>query len=313
MDPELKNRCITLSVDEERTQTRAIHEAQRRARTLEGKRESVGRRLHLKLHHNVQRCLRPVGVLNPYASSLTFLDVSHGLRRDQMKYLNLIDVIAYLHQYQRPQKRDSILGEYIEVIPMDIQIANALAHEVLGRSLDELAPQSRRLLLLIYSFVEAECKKRNREKEDFRFTRWDLRAVTKWSDTALKVHLRRLCDLEYLAVHRGVGQSFVYELFYRGEGEEGNRFALGLIDSKGLSHAYDARRSGEKEKWSGPGQGPVSPQSGGGPDSETSLLINKENAQNDLLLKNSENAYQEKTNASYRKRNPIPLVAVGAS
>ena len=38
--------------------------------------------------------------------------------------------------------------EYIEVTREDIAIANRLAHEVLGRSLDELPPQTRRLLEL---------------------------------------------------------------------------------------------------------------------------------------------------------------------
>ena len=36
--------------------------------------------------------------------------------------------------------------EYVEVTADDIAQANALAHEVLGRSLDELPPQTRRLL-----------------------------------------------------------------------------------------------------------------------------------------------------------------------
>ena len=34
--------------------------------------------------------------------------------------------------------------EYIEVTLDDIAMANRLAHEVLGRSLDELPPQTRR-------------------------------------------------------------------------------------------------------------------------------------------------------------------------
>jgi DNA primase len=37
----------------------------------------------------------------------------------------------------------------------DIATANRLAHEVLGRSLDELPPQTRRLLLLIDELVRA--------------------------------------------------------------------------------------------------------------------------------------------------------------
>ena len=49
--------------------------------------------------------------------------------------------------------------EYIEVTPADIVIANKLTHEVLGRSLDELAPQTRRLLVMLDAHTTDECKR----------------------------------------------------------------------------------------------------------------------------------------------------------
>lgn len=89
-----------------------------------------------------------------YADQLTFLDKKTRTRRDHQKYLTLIDAIALLHQHQRPVKTiDAPRGtcanggtgtiEYIEVAPSDIALANRLAHEVLGRSIDELPPQTR--------------------------------------------------------------------------------------------------------------------------------------------------------------------------
>jgi hypothetical protein len=69
-----------------------------------------------------------------------------------MKYLTLIRTIALLHQHQRERKtvvHNGATVEYIEVTKDDIALANKLAHEVLGRSLDELPPQTRRLLTLI--------------------------------------------------------------------------------------------------------------------------------------------------------------------
>ena len=95
------------------------------------------------------------------------------------------------------------------------EMANRLAHEVLGRSLDELPPQTRRLLLLIDEMVREECKRLQMDRGDFRFSRRDIRAFTGWGDTQLKVHLHRLEELEYLLAHRGGrGQSFVYELLF---------------------------------------------------------------------------------------------------
>ena len=89
-------------------------------------------------------------MVNPYARELTFPDAQTRTRRDHMKYLTLIRAIALLHQHQRPRKTVEHRGravEYIEVTLDDIAMANRLAHEVLGRSLDELPPQTRRLLL----------------------------------------------------------------------------------------------------------------------------------------------------------------------
>ena len=92
--------------------------------------------------------MRPLDVVNPFADELTFTAERTRTRRDHEKYLTLIDAIALLHQYQRPTERDpatSESGEFIRVTLDDIALANRLAPELLGRSLDELPPQTRRL------------------------------------------------------------------------------------------------------------------------------------------------------------------------
>lgn len=137
----------------------------------------------------------------------------------------LIDAIAFLHQHQRDVKtyrRGDQVVEYIEATLADIQLANRIAHDVLGRSLDELPPQTRRLLKLVDAFVAAECERQSVKRCDFRFSRRSLRAATGLSDTQLRLHLQRLTELEYLLVHRGQrGQSFEYELLYDGAGMDG--------------------------------------------------------------------------------------------
>ena len=150
LDEELLNRCLVLTVNEDRSQTQAIHRQQREQQTIEGLLARNDRINTLRLHRNAQRLLKPVFVANPYARDLTFLDSQTRTRRDHLKYLTLIRSIAMLHQYQRPVKTTLHHGktvEYIEVTLEDIEMANRLAHEVLGRSLDELPPQTRRLLL----------------------------------------------------------------------------------------------------------------------------------------------------------------------
>jgi DNA primase catalytic core len=238
LDEELLNRCLVLSVDESREQTQAIHAQQRRRRTLDGLRAGAQRQELVRLHQNAQRLLRPLAVVNPYAERLTFLSDKTRMRRDHEKYLALIDAIALLHQYQREVRRETVHGaviEYVEVALADIALANALAHAVLGRTLDELPPQTRKLLHLVSELVRAACVRERCVQADYRFTRKTVRDATGWSETQLRVHLERLTQMEYLVTHRGTrGQSFVYELLWDGAAEDTGLRLPGLIDVDAL-------------------------------------------------------------------------------
>ena len=244
-DEELLNRCLTLAVDESREQTRAIHQLQRQRRTLEGLFAEQARERLLRQHRNAQRLLRPLAVRNPYADALTFPDERTRLRRDHEKYLTLIDTITLLHQHQRPVRmaeQDGERIEYVEVTREDIEIANRLAHEALGRSLDELSPQTRRLLALVSAMVAKRCAAQKILRTDLRFSRRDVREYSGWSDFQVKMHMRKLEELEYVLVHRGGrGQSFVYEMLYDGGGEDGKPHLMGLIDAATL-RAYDGKK-----------------------------------------------------------------------
>ena len=234
LDEELLNRCLVLTVNEDREQTQAIHRIQRESQTIEGLLRRQDKTDLLRLHRNAQRLLKPIAVVNPYALGLTFLDGQTRTRRDHTKYLTMIRSIALLHQWQRPRKTVDHRGravEYIEVAIADIAVANRLAHEVLGRSLDELPPQTRRLLLAVDEMVTAECKRQKMERADYRFSRRDVRAYTGWGDTQIKIHLHRLEELEYLLIHRGGrGQSIVYELMFTRPSDGGKPVLGGLID-----------------------------------------------------------------------------------
>jgi hypothetical protein len=210
--------------------------------------------------------------VNPYAESLTFLDDKTRTRRDHRKYLGLIRAIALLHQHQRPIRRLERAGaeplDYIEASLEDIAAANTLAHAVLGTTLDELPPQTRRLLHLVRGHVTAWAKAAGVHPRDLRFTRREVREATGWGDTQLKLHLSRLESLEYLLVRRD-GARFVYELLWAGEGESdtetgtGKPFVMGLIDVAALKKQhYDAERSGAEPDWSASGRGAVGGQSG---------------------------------------------------
>lgn len=241
VDEELLNRCIVLSVDEDRSQTRAIHDRQRAAQTLEGLLGDAERARVVKLHQDAQRLLRPVAVVNPWAPRLGFADERTRTRRDHMKYLGLIRAVALLHQHQRPRKTVAHGGQsltYVEVTLDDIALANRLAHEVLGRSLDDLAPQTRRLLGHVDALVRTVCATDDMARADVRFTRRQVREHCGWSDFQVRTHLERLVALEYVLVHRGGrGQSFVYEALWDGAGTDGRPHLVGLVDVATLAEA----------------------------------------------------------------------------
>ena len=250
IDEELLNRCLVLSVNESREQTQAIHVAQRESRTLAGLQNKLKKEQLTKLHRDAQTLLRPLAVINPYADQLTFLDDKTRTRRDHEKYLTLIDSIALLYQYQREVKTVEHNGEaveYIEVELTDIEVANRLAHEILGRTLDELPPQTRKLLNKIWRMVGGECQAQSMEQKSLRFSRKDIRNYTGWSDGQLKIHCGRLTELEYLLVHRGGrGCSLEYELLYDGGGDDQSQL-MGLIDTKKLQEQQcDDERLGQK-------------------------------------------------------------------
>lgn len=142
----------------------------------------------------------------------------------------------------------------------DIGTANKLAHEVLGRSLDELPPQTRKLLMHIETMVNQQCTVLEMQRSDYRFSRKALREATGWGDTQLKIHLQRLVEMEYLLVHKARGNRYEYELLYDGNGKAGETFLSGLIDVEQLKHhvkhSYDEKRSGQTDGQSAPGRDP---------------------------------------------------------
>src|SRR5882724_11841112 len=313
-DEELLNRCLTLGVDESREQTRAILSLQRQKRTLDGLFARRQKERLLKIHQNAQRLLRAIAVRNPYADALTFPDERTRLRRDHEKYLTLIDTLALLHQHQREIKsaeQDGERIEYVEVTLQDIETANELAHEALGRSRDEISPQTRRLLELVTAMVDRHCTARAITRADYRFSRREVRESTNWSDFQVKMHMHKLEELEYVLVHRGGrGQSFVCELLYDGAGRDGEPFLMGLVDVQTLKHHYDEKKEHRKSNL----EHPSSPQRarlehGSSEPKISSNPISKATSR-DLPKKNGKTASWDESGSTQSYSTPLAAAAV---
>jgi len=257
IDEELQNRSLVLTVDESREQTERIHALQREARTEAGLDRKARRDELLALHRAAQTLLQPLPVFNPYADKLRFRSDRLRTRRDHEKYQLLIDALAVLFQQQRERK--TIGGrEHIVATLDDIARANELAHDALGRGLDDMPPQTRRLLGLVQKMEKAKAGP---------WRRRDLRAFTGWGDTQLKIHLGRLVELEYVLTQRDPAhlQGLLYELLFDGDVTAQRPHLSGLIDVEELRKAgYDQNRSGQSANRSGSGRPPVGGWSGPG-------------------------------------------------
>ncbi len=255
IDEELMNRCLVLTVDESTAQTKRIHQLQREARTIEGIIAREERKTILTQMQNAQRLIKPMRIANPYAKHLTFTSGRTRTRRDHEKYLTLIDTIALLHQHQRTPIKHTIgqgeTAKEIEMLPVtldDIEAANALAPEVLGRSLDELPPQTRRLLESIKSLVREKKKDAKLAQQETLFTRREVREFTSWTQIQVRRHLERLQELEYIQQHNGrKGVAMSYALLVSDE-DKPQAYHIGLIDTAKLRKKEQLEEAAKKKK-----------------------------------------------------------------
>jgi len=247
-DPETKSRFFITSVDESRAQTQAILVSQRRRQTLAGLTDKLAVDPVLRKHRNFQRLLQPLPVVNRYADQLRYADDRLQGRRDQPKYLNLINAVALLRQMQK-QARPVRNGEagtvaYIEVDKEDIRLANELATEILGHSLDELSRPATDLLQLLVKMQTQPAADTAKKKSPSRppttdeaqwvqaspaFTRRQIREFTGWGNARVHRYLQELIELEFVLMEHGRnGVLHRYRLAYDSQGENGGKFLLGL-------------------------------------------------------------------------------------
>lgn len=219
LNQENASRCFEIYLDETEEQTRRIHDRQRRARTLE-RLKKADQQAILERHHNAQRLLEEVKIVIPYVDHLTFPTKWLRTRRDNERFLCLIEASAFLHQFQRVRKSvRSPQGEvfYVEAALDDYRLAYELAKDVLGDTLHELSISAREALQAASSLGEGS------------FTRRDLRAALSWSQKRIHQAVHELLDMEYLtAVGGNDGKAHRYSVVLEGDQAQTNP-VLGLL------------------------------------------------------------------------------------
>ena len=224
LNPENTSRCFEIPLDESPEQTRRIHERQKVLKTVERLEGPDQREKVVERHHNAQRLLEKVAVVIPYVHKLTFPDNWLRARRDHDRFLHLIEVLAFLHQHQRPRKQHQG-REYIEASVSDYRWAYFLASRVLTQSMDELTRWARELL----NYVE-----RTRPKEGL--TRRDLRETLQWPDRRTREALEELVELEFLEVNKGANNRYSFHLAVGGSS---SRATTGLLPPDELERIWD--------------------------------------------------------------------------
>ncbi len=217
---ENATRCFELGLDESEAQTQRIHDRQRRSRTLEGVAQTERAEDERRRHHNAQRLLESVRVVIPYVERLSFPSRWLRTRRDNERFLCLVEAVAFLHQHQR-RSGSYTVGEktfrWVEATVADYRLAWELAQDMLGATLHELSRDAQELLAHIQAHV-AELQGGKKEAAVL-FTRRALRDRTGWHDKRLRQVLQEMVDMEYLAAVSGSqGRTFHYRLLAADEG-----------------------------------------------------------------------------------------------
>jgi DNA primase catalytic core len=217
---ENATRCFELQMDESAAQTQRIHERQRLLRTERGLALRQEAERTCRRHWNAQRLLEPAPVVIPFADTLSFPVAWMRTRRDHARFLNLIEVSAFLHQHQRERRSGAIVAALA-----DYAVAYGLAAEVLRETLADVRKPLR------------EAYTRIRElslKGDGTLSRREIREALAEPDSTVRRWLAELCELEYLeaeASRGGQGKSARYKL---ASGAPREDVVLGLLTPEDL-------------------------------------------------------------------------------
>jgi hypothetical protein len=206
LNHENLNRCFIISIDETEEQTAHIHQIQRQNYTADGFQRKQRLNKIINKHLYAQRLLTKVQVFNPYAELLTFPTCKLKTRRDNEKFLRLINIICFLHQFQRKRKKMKLENseiEYIECTVDDYKMAyDLLSDGVLDNTLDDLPQQARKLLELIKKYLQEKSKRDNIPVDKIIFERKEIRMYTSWSFAQIRNNFKILRDYEYIQLLR---------------------------------------------------------------------------------------------------------------
>ena len=151
------NRSFLIYLDESKAQDENVMAYQRKLAA--GKIDLHQEQETKQFLQNVQRILKPIKIVNPYAEYLHIPTEVFKPRRTNAHYLGFIEAVTFYHQYQRTELVNEDTGEiYINTTLEDIEIANGLIKEILLRKSDELNKATRTYFEYLKAWLKSEEK-----------------------------------------------------------------------------------------------------------------------------------------------------------
>jgi hypothetical protein len=198
------NRSIMIHLDDSKEQDARVnaHTQALDAAQVDGDRQHKAQE---ELQH-MQRVLRPIKVVNPYAPLITLPEEVFKPRRTLGLLLGFIKAITFYHQQQREEKADEATGEvFIESTVEDVEAAFDLLSDTLFRKADELSGASRSLLEWI------------RKNENGAFTGQAIRKRLRMAPRTLTRYLGELTAYGYVIQDRKKKHSAGYSYTLAGD------------------------------------------------------------------------------------------------
>ena len=198
------NRCILLYTDMSKDQDKKINEYQTSLAGGEINREREQQ--YKELFQNMQRVLRPINIINPYAKWIQLPEQVFKPRRTMTLLLGFIEGVTFYHQYQRDIKKDGSGQHYIETTITDIEQAFALLKDVLFSKSDELSQATR-------SFFES-LKSHVHQQGIPSFKAQDIRRAFRLEPRSIQRYMRELAQYGYVKrIYGGKGRAgFEYSI-----------------------------------------------------------------------------------------------------
>ena len=207
LNEENLSRCLRLYIDESEEQTERILAYQRFSRTVEGYISPRTLEKIRKKHRIVQRLLENVVIRNKFTKLLGFPGSRLGARRHQEKFLYLIEVIAFLHQFQRETQEMYMDGEDVRFIAVTLQdydlTYDLFMNGILQNTLSDLPKMARDLHKGILEIRKKVAQEEGRKEKEILFTRKMLVDHTGFTFAQVRNYMRVLEEYEIVEVTGG--------------------------------------------------------------------------------------------------------------